>query len=114
MIEVMIPFPFVFLDVDDDVWRRKKKRADQRSLSQEQVYISRGCIVFLVSQHFVGSLFNLSKLYPIDQNQEKEDTTKHFTNGFAEATKDGLLWRAALDITHLKLIQYDKISISIR
>jgi hypothetical protein len=35
MIEVMIPFPFVFLDVDDDVWRRKKKRADQRSLSQE-------------------------------------------------------------------------------
>jgi hypothetical protein len=25
MIEVMIPFPFVFLDVDDDVWRRKRR-----------------------------------------------------------------------------------------
>ena len=47
----------------------------------------------------VGSLLNLSKLYPIDQNQEKEDTTKLFTNGFAEATKDVLLGRAALDIT---------------
>ena len=58
-----------------------------------------GVIVFLVSQHLVGSLFNLSKLYPIDQNQEKEDITKLFTNGFAEATKDVLLGRAALDIT---------------
>jgi hypothetical protein len=48
----------------------------------------------------VGSLLNLSKLYPIDQNQEKEDTTKLFTNGFVdEATKDVLLGRAALDIT---------------
>ena len=46
--------------------------------------------------------------------EEKEDTTKLFTNGFAEATKDGLHGRAALDITNLKLIQYDKISICIR
>ena len=84
-----------------------------RSLSQEQVYISKKDIVFLVSQHFVGSLFNLSYTNTIFLDQAQECITWLFTNGFVEATKDGLHGRAALDITHLKLIQYDKISFSI-
>ena len=53
----------------------------------------------------VGSLFNLSYTNTICLDQAKECITKLFTNGFCEATKDVLLGRAALDITHLKLIQ---------
>lgn len=75
---------------------------------QPKVALTRTSNFFLAEKSYsisceptlVGSLLNLSKLYPIDQNQEKEDTTKLFTNGFVdEATKDVLLGRAALDIT---------------
>ena len=39
MIEVMIPFPSVFFDVEDEVCRRKKKRTDQRSaLTRISIY----------------------------------------------------------------------------
>lgn len=75
MIEVMIPFPFVF-DVEDE-FREGNRRELTKGRSHKNKYILVGeYIVFLVSQHLVGSLFNLSNISYLSRSSKK-GITKH-------------------------------------
>lgn len=68
MIEVMIlfPLPLMLLMMFEEGNRRELTKG--RSHKNKYILVKGYIIVFLVSQRLVGSLFNLSKLYPIDQN----------------------------------------------
>ena len=67
MIEVMIPFPFVF-DVEDEFREGNRREPTKGRSHKNKYFISRGGYSISCEPTLVGSLFNLSKLYPIDQN----------------------------------------------